>query len=77
MDIYGAISIAMSLMGDCLRDTLKGRREGRLFIDFSGPFHETSLGGMRFVMLCVDVFSMYEFVRFLRKKSDATEGLRP
>ena len=52
------------------------RRAGRLFVDLSGPFHETSLAGMRYAMLCVDDFSRYKFVRFLRKKSDATEGLR-
>ena len=31
---------------------------------------------IRFVIPCVDVFSMYTFVRFLRKESDAKEGLR-
>ena len=52
------------------------RRSGRLFDDLSGPFQEISLGGNRYAMLCVDEFSRYKFVRFLSKKSDATEGLQ-
>lgn len=30
---------------------------------------------MRFIKLCGDDFSRYKFVRFIRKTSDATEGL--
>ena len=56
--------------------TREERRAGRLFVDLSGPFHEASLGGNRYVMLCVDYFFRYKFVRFLRKKNDATEGLQ-
>jgi len=52
------------------------RRAGRLLVDLSRPFQETSLGGNRYAMLCVDDFSTYKFVRFLSKKSDATEELQ-
>lgn len=52
-----------------------GRAE-RLFIDISGLFHETSPGGKRFAMLCVDEFSRNKFIRFLKKPSDASEGLQ-
>ena len=57
-------------------DNRAERCAGRLFVDLSGPFQETSLGGNRYAMLCVDDFSRYKFVRFLSKKSDATEELQ-
>lgn len=50
-------------------------RTRRLFIDLSGPFHETRVGGKRYVMLCVEDFSRCKFVRFFMKESNATEGL--
>ena len=35
----------------------------------------TSLGGSKFVMICVDDFSRFKIVRFLKKKSDAAAAL--
>lgn len=51
------------------------RGAGKLFIDLSGPFHETSLGGMKFVTLYIDDFSRYKFLRFLRKGCGITSTL--
>ena len=36
----------------------------------------TSLGGSKYVMICVGNFLRFEIVRFLKKKSDATTALR-
>ena len=36
----------------------------------------TSLGGSKYVMICVDDFSRFQIVRFLKKKSDAVAALR-
>ena len=41
------------------------KRAKRFFIDITGPFHVTSLGGNRYAMLC-----------FLKHKSDAAKELR-
>ena len=51
-------------------------RAGRFFIDITGPFHVTSLGGNRYTMLCVDDFTRFKFIRFLKHKSDAAKELR-
>ena len=47
----------------------------RFFIDITGPFHATSLGGNRYAMLCVDNFTRFKFIRFLKHKSDAAKEL--
>lgn len=57
-------------------DNRAEKRAVRLFVDLLGSFHETSLGGKRYVILYVDYFSRYNFIRFLRKNEDAMEGLR-
>ena len=51
-------------------------RAERFFIDITGPFHATSLGGNRYAMLCVNDFTRFQFIRFLKQKSDATKELR-
>ena len=48
----------------------------RFFIDINGPFHVTSLGGNRYAMLCVDDFTCFKFIRFLKHKSDAAKEIR-
>ena len=51
-------------------------RAERFFIDITGPFHATSLGGNRYAMLCVDDFTRFKIFRFLKHKSDAAKDLR-
>ena len=51
-------------------------RAERFFIDITGPFHVTSLGGNRYAMLCVDDFTRVKFIRFLKHESDAAKELR-
>ena len=51
-------------------------RAERFFIDITGPFHLTSLGGNRYAMLRVDDFTRFKFIRFLKHKSDAMKELR-
>ena len=51
-------------------------RAERFFIDITGPIHVTSLGGNQYAMLCVDDFARFEFIRFLKHKSDAAKELR-
>ena len=51
-------------------------RAERLFIDITGPFHVTSLGGNRYAMLCVDNFTRVKLIRFLKHKSNAAKELR-
>ena len=46
------------------------------FLDITGSFHATSLGGNRYAMLCVDDFTRFKFIRFLKHKSDAAKELR-
>ena len=50
-------------------------RAERFFIDITGPFHATSLGGNRYAMLFVDDFTHFKFIRFLKHKSDAAKAL--
>ena len=42
------------------------RYAGRIFVDISGPFNETSFGGNRFAMLFVDDCTRFIFFLFLR-----------
>ena len=51
-------------------------RTERFFIDVTGPFHVTSLGGNRYAMLCVDDVTRFKFIRFLKHKSDAVKEHR-
>ena len=51
-------------------------RAQRFFIDITGLFHVTSLAGNRYAVLCVDNFTRFKFIRFLRHKSDAAKKLR-
>ena len=46
----------------------------RFFIDITGPFHVTSLGGNRYAILCMDDFTRYKFVRFFKHESDAAKS---
>ena len=57
-------------------NTCSTRRAGRLFVDLGGSMPAMSLGGSKYVMTCVDDFSRFKTVRFLRKKSDAAALLR-
>ena len=41
-----------------------------LHVDLMGPMQTESLGGKRYVFVCVDDFSRYTWVDFLREKSD-------
>ena len=51
-------------------------RAEQFFIDITGPFHATSLGGNQYAMLCVDDFTHFKFVRFIKHRSDAKKELR-
>ena len=52
------------------------KRAERFFIDVTDPFHVTSLGGNRYAMLCVDNFTRFKFIRFLKHTSDAAKEPR-
>ena len=51
-------------------------RTERFFIDITGPFHVTSLGGNGYAMLCVDDVTRFKFIRFLADKNDAAKEYR-
>ena len=51
-------------------------RAERFFIDITGLFHVTSLGGNRYAILSVDVFTRFKSIRFRKHKSDAAKELR-
>ena len=44
-----------------------------LHMDLMGPMQVESIGGKRYVYVCVDDFSRYTWVEFLREKSDTFE----
>ena len=56
-------------------ESLTNERAERFFIDITGPFHATYLGGHRYAMLCVDDFTRFQFIRFLKHKRDAAKEL--
>ena len=56
--------------------TRSTRRARRFFVDLGGSMPATSLGGSKYVMICMDDFSRFKIVRFLKKKSDAAAALR-
>ena len=51
-------------------------RAERFFINITGTFHVTSLGGNRYAMLSADDFTRFKFICFLKHKSDAAKELR-
>ena len=51
-------------------------RAERFFIDITGPFNVTSHGVHRYAMLCVDDFTCFKLIRFLKHKNDAAKELR-
>ena len=51
-------------------------RAERFFVEITSPFRVTSLEGNRYVMLCVDDFTRFKFIRFLKHKCDAAKELR-
>ncbi|CAM9225382.1 unnamed protein product, partial [Ascophyllum nodosum] len=57
-------------------ESRSNERAERFFIDITGPFHVASLGGNRYAMLCVDDFTRFTFIRFLKHKSDAAKEIR-
>ena len=58
-----------------LPESRTNERAERFFIAITGPCHVTSLGSNRYAMLCVDDFTRFKFVCFLKHKSDAAEEL--
>ena len=46
-----------------------------LHVDLMGPIRTKSLGGKRYIMVIVNDFSRYTWVKFLREKSEAFEKL--
>lgn len=57
-----------------ITDTRADSRAGRFFIDLAGPFADTSFSGSRDAMLCVDDYSRFKIIRFL-KKDETTAAL--
>ena len=57
-------------------NTCSARWAGRFFADLGGSMPAKSLGGSKYVIICVDDFSCLKVVRFLKKKSDAAAALR-
>ena len=49
---------------------------GEVFVDLDGPMHVPSLGGSNYVMICVDDFTRFKIVSFLKKKSDTADALK-
>lgn len=44
-----------------------------LHMDLMGPFQVQSYGGKKYVLVCVDDFSRFTWVKFMRHKSEAVE----
>ena len=51
-------------------------RAERFFIDITGPFPVTSLGGNRYAMLCMKDFTRFKFIRSLKHKNNAAKNPR-
>ncbi|XP_062093820.1 uncharacterized protein LOC133799844 [Humulus lupulus] len=47
-----------------------------LHVDLMGPMQTESLSGERYVMVCVDDYTRFSWVRFLREKSDSFENFK-
>lgn len=43
-------------------------------MDLMEPMQVESLGGKKYILVCMDVFSRYTWVEFLRNKSDTFEA---
>lgn len=56
-------------------DSRASRREGRLSVDLTRPFRETSLSGSRYTMLCVDDCTCFKMICPLTCKSDTAAAL--
>ena len=46
-----------------------------LHVDLMGPTRTESMGGKRYIMVVVDDFSRYSWVKFLREKSEACDKM--
>ena len=57
-------------------NTRSNRRAGHVFVVLGGSMPATSLGGSKYVLICVDDFSRFKINRFLKKKSDAATALK-
>ena len=51
-------------------------KQGRIFVDFSGPKSTHSLLGKKYVMIVKDDFTRYSWIYFLERKSDAADAFR-
>lgn len=62
----------------CRSLLITGRTDVREYrtLTSQASFTVRLLGGKKLVMLCVDGFIIYNFLRIFRKKSDTAEGLR-
>ena len=47
-----------------------------IHMDLMGPMHIESREGKKYVLVVIDYFSRYSFMRFLREKSETIEHLR-
>ena len=56
-------------------ETRAKSRAGRFYVDLAGPFPEPSLSGNRYTMLCVDAYSRFKIVRFLKHKNQVAGAL--
>ena len=56
-------------------DTRANSRAERIYVDLAGPFPEPSLSGNRYTLLCVDDYSRFKFIRFLKHKDQAAGAL--
>lgn len=55
---------------------IKSRRPLELFhMDLMGPVQVESIGGKKYVFVCVDDYSHYSCVDFLTKKSDVVKSV--
>ena len=57
-------------------ESCTNERAERFFIDITGPVRVASLGGNRYAMLCVDDFTRFKSIRFLKHTSDPAKELR-
>ncbi|CAN0075317.1 unnamed protein product, partial [Sphacelaria rigidula] len=56
-------------------ETRAKSRAGRFYVDLAGPFPKPSLSGKRYAMLCVDDYSHFKIVRFLKHEGQAAGAL--
>ncbi|KAL5849177.1 hypothetical protein ACOSQ4_007190 [Xanthoceras sorbifolium] len=58
------------------KGTMSKRPLELLHMDLMGPMQTESLGGKRYIFVCVDDFSRFTWIDFLREKSDAFEKFK-